>query len=131
MPKSISIKYPADGAAEAVARSLAAHWQQNLSCFMNIEETPIQTIKDMFNSTYYDIIVIPFSAPTATVSAYNKKLGFKDSTPMAVSEELFKNYRCYPLYFSSVNVAAGEKIKNLSDAMQGGIIDVSMLIKMQ
>lgn len=131
VPKSISIKYPADGSAEAVARSLAAHWQQNLSCFMNIEETPIQTIKDMFNSTYYDIIVIPFSAPTATVSAYNKKLGFKDSTPAAVSEELFKNYRCYPLYFSSVNVAAGEKIKNLSDAMQGGIIDVSMLIKMQ
>ncbi|MBQ1186770.1 MAG: hypothetical protein IIX54_03685 [Clostridia bacterium] len=131
IPENISIKYPADTTAESVARSLAAHWQQTLSCFMNIEETPIYTVRDMFFSTYYDIIIIPFSAPTGTVSAYNKKLGFEDSTPSAISEELFGNYRCYPLYFSSLNVAAGAKIQNLDAAMQGGIIDVSILIKMQ
>ena len=130
-PKSICIKYPAETVAQSVAKSLAAHWQQNLSCFINIEETPIHTVRDMFHSTYYDIIIIPFSAPTGTVSAYNKKLGFAEGTPTSVSEALFNNFRCYPLYFSSVNVAAGDKIKNLGEAMQGGILDVAFLIKEQ
>ena len=73
VPKNITIKYPEGSTTASVARSLAAHWQQTLSCFVNIEETPIATVRDMFNSTYYDIIIIPFSAPTGTVSAYNKK----------------------------------------------------------
>ena len=85
----------------------------------------------MFHSTYYDIIIIPFSAPTGTVSAYNKKLGFASDTPQAASENLYEGYRCYPLYFSSTNIAAGTKIENLDAAMQGGIIDVAMLIKRQ
>ena len=131
VPKSISIKYPKDTSAESVARSLAAHWQQTLSCFMNIEETPIHTIRDMFNSTYYDIIIIPFSAPTGTVSAYNKKFGFTEENPRSVSEELYKNYRCYPLYFASTNIASGAKIQNSDSALQGGILDVSVLIKEQ
>lgn len=131
VPKNISIKYPKDTSTESVARSLAAHWQQTLSCFVNIEETPIHTVRDMFNSTYYDIIIIPFSAPSGTVSAYNKKLGFIDSNPKAISEEFFKNYRCYPLYFSSTNIAAGPKIQNLEAAMGGGTLDASMLIKIQ
>lgn len=131
VPKSISIKYPEDTCAESVARSLAAHWQQTLSCFMNIEKTPIHTVRDMFVSTYYDIIIIPFSAPSGTISDYNKKLGFSNSNPNAISEELFNNYRCYPLYFSSTNVAAGQKIQNLEAAMSGGILDASMLIKTQ
>ncbi len=131
VPKNISIKYPKDTTAEAVARSLAAHWQQTLSCFMNIEETPIHTVRDMFISTYYDIIIIPFSAPTGTVSAYNKKLGFAYDNPKTASEVLFKNYRCYPLYFSSTHIASGSKIQNLESSINGGILDASMLIKMQ
>ena len=131
IPESITIKYPAGTSSLAVSRSLAAHWQQTLSSFVNIEETPINTIWDMYNSTYYDIIIIPFSSPSGTVSAYNKKLGFASDNPQTASENLFKNYRCYPLYFSSTNIAAGTKIENLDDAMQGGIIDVSMLIKRQ
>ena len=131
VPKNITIKYPADATATSVARSLAAHWQQTLSCFINIEETPVHTIRDMFNSTYYDIIIIPFSSPTGTVSAYNKKLGFASDSPSYVSEELFKKFRCYPLYFSSLNIASGHKIQNIDAAMQGGIIDVSILIKIK
>lgn len=131
VPKSISIKYPKDTTTEKVARSLAAHWQQTLSCFMNIEETPIHTVRDMFNSTYYDIIIIPFSAPTGTVSAYNKKLGFPYDNPKTASEALFNNYRCYPLYFSSTHIASGSKIQNLESSINGGILDASMLIKMQ
>lgn len=130
-PKDISIKYPKDSTAQAVARSLAVHWQQTLSCFMNIEETPLNTINDMFHSTYYDIIIIPFSAPSGMISAYNKKLGFAEASPLAVSEELFKNYRCYPLYFSSTSIASGVKIQNLDSALKGGILDVSVLIKTQ
>lgn len=131
IPDSISIKYPAGSSSLAVARSLAAHWQQTLSSFVNIEETPINTIWDMYNSTYYDIIIIPFSSPSGTVSAYNKKLGFAYDNSQTTSKSLYGEYRCYPLYFSSTNVAAGSKIENLSSAMQGGIIDVSMLIKRQ
>ncbi len=131
IPESISIKYPDGSSAEKVARSLAAHWQKSLSCFINIEKTPINTINDMYNSTYYDIIIIPFSAPSGTVSAYNKKLGFAFDNPKTASEKLFNDYRCYPLYYSSTNIAAGSKIQNLDSAMQGGIIDVSILIKMQ
>ena len=131
IPKNITIKYVSDTSAEAVARSLAAHWQQTLSSFINIEQTSLGSIKDMFASGNYDIIILPFTSPTGTVSGYNQKLGFPDSSPLSVSEELFNNFRCYPLYFSSSNIAAGSKIQNLDSATQNGIVDVSILVKMQ
>ena len=77
------------------------------------------------------IVKAIITAHKGTVSAYNKKLGFTDETPEMVSKKLYGEYRCYPLYFSSTNIASGAKITNLDSAMHGGIIDVSILIKMQ
>jgi hypothetical protein len=129
--EGVTITYPADDTSRAVAKAVAAHWQQKLSCFINISESSRESISASFFGDYYDIIIIPFTAPIGTLSAYNAKLGFGlDNSPSA-SQQLYTEYRCYPLFFSSLNVGAGTKIKNLKTSSHGGIIDVSMLIKEQ
>lgn len=127
----ITIKHPADAVSRQVAKNIAAHWQQKLSCFINIEEMPLGTIATSYYGDYYDIIILPFSNPTGIVSAYHSKLGLNEYSTEAVSKLLYENYNCYPLFFSSESIGVGGKIQNMDSAVQGGIIDASMLIKIQ
>ncbi len=129
--EGISITHPTDDVSRSVAKAIAAHWQQKLSCFINIEESSASSIAASYYGNYYDIIIIPFTAPTGTLSAYNSKLGFDLYDATAVSNSLYREYRCYPLFYSTTNIGSGYKIKNLSSSVHGGIIDVSMLIKEQ
>ncbi len=129
--EGISITHPADDVSLSVAKAIAAHWQQTLSCFINIEESSTSSIAASYYGNYYDIIIIPFTAPTGTVSAYNSKLGYDLYDAAAVSNSLYSEYRCYPLFYSTTNIGSGYKIKNLDSSVHGGIIDVSMLIKEQ
>lgn len=127
--EGVTVKYPSDSTSREVAKSIAAHWQQKLSCFINIEEASISSIAASYYGNYYDIIILPFSAPTETVTAYNAKLGY--DTFEDVSKGLYEEYLCYPLFYSSTNIASGYKIQNLASSAMGGIIDASMLIKQQ
>ena len=127
----MTIKYPSDGISVSVAKAIAAHWQQTLSCFINIEESALNSITASYYGNYYDIIIIPFFAVSGLVTAYNANLGYDNYDANAVSLQLYKDYRCYPLYYSTVNIFAGHKIQNLDAAVHDGIIDVAILIKKQ
>lgn len=129
--EGVSIIHPADDVSRSVAKAIAAHWQQKLSCFINIEESSTSSIAASYYGNYYDIIIIPFTAPTGTLSAYNSKLGYDLYDAAAVSNSLYSEYRCYPLFYSTTNICSGYKIKNLATSVHGGIIDVAMLIKEQ
>ncbi len=128
---NIAIKYPADTSCETVAKSIAGHWQQTLSCFINIEEISESAARSAYNYGTYDILILPFYSVSGTTSAYNSDLGYNSSDAAAVSKELYENYRCYPLFFSTTNIAAGYKIQNLKGCIQNGILDASLLIKQQ
>ncbi len=127
--EGISIKHPSDETARRVASAIAGHWQQKLSCFINIEEDSLASIASSYYGNYYDIIILPFSAPTGTISAYNAKLGFASSDTASVSKTLYENYNCYPLFNSTTNIGVGSKIQNMDSAIHNGIIDASILIK--
>ncbi len=127
----VSIKHPNDDISRQVAKDIAAHWQQKLSCFINIEEASIGSIAASYYGNYYDIIILPFSAPTGTVTAYHSKLGFDSYSTAEVSEALYKNYNCYPLFYSTANIGVGHKIQNIDSAVHGSVLDISMLIKFQ
>ncbi len=129
--KNIAIKYPDDATCRDVAKSIAGHWQQTLSCFINIEEIPQGSLNSALNYGDYDIIIAPRRSSSGTVAAYNSSLGFDGYDCTEVSKALYTDHLAYPLFFATTNIAAGEKIKNLESSIQNGILDVSMLIKKQ
>ncbi len=124
----VPLKYISGTTQQNVAKALAAHWQQTLSCFINIEE--IATYSSPF-SEEKSIMLVPFKSTTGTLSAYHSELGFGTVSVSDVYSALYENYLCYPLYFSSTNIGIGYKIKNLETSVHNGIIDVSRLIKQQ
>lgn len=127
---NINFLYPADKTAHEVAKGIAAHWQQTLSAFINIEQSNVYTIKQAYKNGYYDIIILPFSASSGIVTSYIADMGYIDKTINQIQNELYSNYLCFPLFYSTTNIASIDRIKNLDSAVFNGIIDVSMLIKM-
>lgn len=127
----ITIKYPSDSAAAAVAKSVAAQWQQNLSLFINIEELSPAAATSAYNFGSYDILIVPFTATTGTISAYHAELGFSYTDTAKAEKALYEELHCYPLYFTSTNIASIHTVDNLKSCLWGGILDVAMLIKKQ
>ncbi len=130
-PEGITLKYPADGTASSVAKAVAAKWQQELSLFINIEELSPAAAGSAYNSGYYDLLIVPFSAATGTLSAYHAELGLSSTDIKSAEETLYKEYHCYPLYFTSTNIATTHTVDNIKSCLWGGILDVAMLIKNQ
>lgn len=127
--EGITVKHPADSVSTNVAKSLAGHWQQKLSCFLNIESASDTSLRSAYESGYYDIIILPFSSPISTLTAYHSVMGFGGSSAEEVGTKLYDEYLAYPLYFSTTNIAFGAKMQNSTECIQGGILDVAMLIK--
>lgn len=128
---NITLKYPSDTSCELVAKSIAGHWQQSLSCFINIEAVTAQSARTAYSYGTYDIIIVPFYSALGTTTAYNSDLGFNSYDAASISKELYTDYRCFPLFFSTTNIAAGYKIQNLKGCIHNGITDAALLIKMQ
>lgn len=129
--EGITVKHPSDTVSTNVAKALAGHWQQKLSCFLNIEAASDAALQGAYESGFYDIIILPFSSPISTLDAYHSVVGFGDSDAATVAEAMYDNHLAYPLYFSNTNIAFGSKMQNSAECVQGGILDVSMLIKEQ
>lgn len=127
-PDNLIVRYPNDSASESMAKYLAAHWQNKLSFFVNIESEPTSTIKSRFETENYSILIMPISATGGVLSSYLGDLGLGELTPSQAQKYLFENYYCYPLYFSTTNIAAVSNITNLENSVNNGIMDVSMLI---
>ncbi len=127
---NVNFLYPADKTALETSKGIAAHWQQVLSAFINIEQSNVYTIKQAYKSGYYDIIILPFSASGGIITSYIADMGYSDKTIDQIQNELYSNYLCYPLFYSTTNIASIDRIKNLDSAVFNGIVDVSMLIKM-
>ncbi len=125
----ITIKYPSDAAAESVAKSVAAQWQQNLSLFINIEGISPSAAKSAYDFGNYDILIAPFTATTGTLSAYHAELGLSYTDTTKAEKSLYEELHCYPLYFTSTNIASTHTVDNLKSCLWGGILDVAMLIK--
>lgn len=127
----ITIKHPSDSVCTDVAKELAAHWQQTMSCFINIEELSAFEVASAFSYGGFDIMIVPIKSAPNTISAYNAELGFDAFDTASVSEELFGDRLCYPLFFSTTNITARQSVENLESCIQNGILDVAMLIKNQ
>jgi oligopeptide transport system substrate-binding protein len=126
---NITIKHPNDSVCNSIAKELAGHWQQTMSCFINIEELSSYEVSSAFAYGGFDIMIAPIKSAPNTVSAYNAELGFDARDTVSVSDELFGNHLCYPLFFSTTNITAGEQVENLEGCIQNGILDVALLIK--
>ena len=124
----VTIKYPSDETAKAVAKSVAAGWQQNLSLFINIEEISPAAADSTYDFKNYDILIVPFTASNGILSSYHSELGVNSSD---VQKELFGNNFCYPLYYTSTNIAYRKIMSNCSNCISGGILDTALLIKEQ
>jgi hypothetical protein len=73
---NITIKHPNDSVCNSIAKELAGHWQQTMSCFINIEELSSYEVSSAFAYGGFDIMIAPIKSAPNTVSAYNAELGF-------------------------------------------------------
>ncbi|MBO5872769.1 MAG: hypothetical protein J6Q56_01000 [Clostridia bacterium] len=128
---TLTIGYPSDPVIRSVSKSIAAHWQQTLSCFVNIEEKQESQLKQGYSYGGYDIIILPVSSVAGITASYTSKFLSENIEPISLQENLFGEYLCYPICYSSTNIGADKKMKNLKSSTHDGIVDVSQLIKMQ
>ncbi len=126
----ITIKCYNNNTANDLAKNLAAHWQQNLGAFVNLEEySSLSTLKSSYSSDNYSLIIMPLSAVFCNTDFYISQLKTTKNTVSSVQQELGDTALCYPLFTLSSYVAAVETITNLSQTISNGIPDIALIIK--
>lgn len=125
-----NLKCYSDEAALTVARSVIAHWQQNLGAFMNIEEvSSLDSLVSDYKSGNYTAIILPMTADISHSGTYLSQFKTEASSLSALQTELGENALGTPLFNQSVYVSATNLIQNFETIIHGGIPDVALAIK--
>ena len=125
-----NLKCYSDEAALTVARSVVAHWQQNLGAFMNIEEvSSLDSLKSDYKNGNYTAIILPMSADISHCGTYLSQFKTDADSLSVLQQELGENALGTPLFNQSVYTSATALIQNFETIIHGGIPDVALAIK--
>ncbi len=128
--KGLTLKVYSDPAAVAAAKSIVAHWQQNLGAFMNIEEiSSLESLRADYKSGSYTAIIMPVTADFSHTSAYLSNFVTESVTAEALQKELGDGALGTPLFCASSYTAARTLIENFQDTVWLGIPDVALAEK--
>ena len=125
---NLVLKYVDDPTCEEVAKNIAAHWQQHLGAFINIEKIGRNIALDVYENQN-SILIMPFAVSGGNYKAYISAFGSKNLNPSAAQDEILKNYNYYPLFFSTNHIAFKENIKINEGHISNGIPDMALVIK--
>ncbi len=128
--KGLTLKCYSNPAALASAKSIVAHWQQNLGAFMNIEEvTSISSLDAAYQSDEYTAIIMPVKADFCQSSTYLSKFKCSAKTLEQLQTQLGEDSVGYPLFYQNSFTASSENIKNFNTITWLGIPDVALAQK--
>lgn len=126
--KNLVLKYVNDPICENVAKAIAAHWQQHLSAFINIEKVSLDSAYDIYKNGN-SLLIMPFSVSGGNYKAYISALGSKNPDSSAAQNEILKDYLHLPLFFSNNYIAFNGYIKMNENLVSNGIPDMALVIK--
>ncbi|MBO5908258.1 MAG: hypothetical protein J6Q67_00505, partial [Clostridia bacterium] len=126
--KNLVLKYVNDPICENVAKAIAAHWQQHLGAFINIEKVNLDSAYDIYKNGN-SLLIMPFSVSGGNYKAYISALGSKNPDSSAAQNEILKDYLHLPLFFSNNYIAFNSYIKMNENLVSNGIPDMALVIK--
>lgn len=131
-PPELLLQYYDDTVAEATAKSIAAHWQQMIGAFINVEKiSSLKQANTLFENGGYTMMILPFSSEYGNLAAYMTAFHTSANEPKTLQSELSTNYRCLPLFYANRYVCANASITNLAQTIKNGIPDMAFIIKLQ
>lgn len=126
----ITVKCYSDPAALACAKALAAHWQQKLGAFVNLEEAAsLSSLEAAYSSDNYSLMIMPLTASFRHSASYLSQFKTKSTDLQSAQNELGEASLCYPLFNQSSYVASASYIENFNKIIENGIPDIALAIK--
>lgn len=125
---NLSLKYVNDPTCEEVAKALAAHWQQHLGAFINIEKVSIENASLAYKNQN-SILIMPFSVSSGNYKAYISAFGSEKANPSEAQKEILANFNHLPLFFKTNYIAFKDNILINKNHISNGIPDMALIIK--
>ncbi len=131
-PSDIVLYYYDDGHSKNVVTDIVAHWQSNLSTFINIESV---NNKDSLTSQLveqsYPFAIFPIKAESRELAEYLKKFDvvYNNQSLESLQEEILKSNNILPIMFQNTNIAYSDSLQNVVMEYGDGYIDFSFIVK--
>lgn len=122
------LRYVDNPVCENAAKALAAHWQQHLGVFINIEKVSPDYAASLYNGGE-SAVILPFSAFGGSFASYVSSLGSSSQNPKTAQTEILKSFCYYPLFFSDKYIAFNDYIKIYEESVSYGIPDLALITK--
>lgn len=130
-PADVTLKYFDNGYIKPVITDIVAHWQNNLSAFVNIE--PVnekQLLLPQLKEQTLVLSVFPVEITGTNIAEYLQyynKAYDKDATE--IQKDILSSNNIYPLLFQNTTLCFSQSIKEFPTSEDNGYIDFSFVIK--
>lgn len=130
-PADITLKYFDNGYIKPVITDIVAHWQSNLSAFVNIESVDEnKLLLPQLKEQTLVLSVFPVEITGKNIAEYlqhyNKPYD-KDATE--IQKDILSSNNIYPLLFQNTTLCYSQSIKEFSACEDNGYIDFAFVIK--
>ncbi len=128
-PASTLYYFENDG-IKAIVTSIAAHWQKNLSAFVNIQSVSgEQDLTNQIANPTLDFAVFPIKVNNTSLTEYLSQIGISGGDAVTAQSQLLKNHTLLPIAFENTNIVYTGAIKQMYSEPENGYIDFSFVIK--
>lgn len=126
----ITVKCYSDGTAAAAAKALAAHWQQQLGAFVNVEQvSSLSSLEYAYKTGGYSLLIMPVTATSRHSGSYLARFMTGEDDIASAETEFANASLCYPLFFRERYSAAAYYMKNYTATVSSGIPDIALAMK--
>lgn len=132
-PQTTLYYYKNDNMKLAVT-DIVAHWQQNLSAFINIEAVDsLSKFSVQPNQSGFPLAIFPIRAENGSLEEYllNFGIDYNGEDLSAVQTELLFANHIIPIAFENTNVAYSSALTGLYTEAGNGYLDFSFVIKQE
>lgn len=131
-PSGVVLYYYDDGNSKNVVTDIVAHWQSNLSTFINIEPAyDLDDITTQLIDQTYSFAIFPIKAESRELAEYLKKFGVSyNNQPLEeIQEGILKSNNIIPIMFQNTNIAYSKALSHVVTEYGDGYIDFSFIVK--
>ena len=128
---SATMYYYSDQAMLPVIKAVVAHFQQNLSAFINISPAKHpEELKNELKSTSLQFAIFPVKARNRDVSEYLISFGsYSGVDPVSAQTRILANKTIVPICYENTNFCYSQALKNVYFENRGGYVDFSFIVK--
>ena len=128
---SATMYYYSDQAMLPVIKAVVAHFQQNLSAFINISPAKHpEELKNELKSTSLQFAIFPVKARNRDVSEYLISFGsYSGVDPVSAQTRILANKTIVPICYENTNFCYTKALQNVYFENRDGYVDFSFIVK--